>query len=281
MNIEVRNISSSGAIVSWTTSEPCQEDHYHVMYKANWNNNIFAGYIRNSFHYEEKVPRTISKVALEHLAPSTFYYICVSCERITYHQNSHCKMFHTPDQNPLVPRGYLVNPDISVWILVSILLAGFTAVLAFIGLQYLCIHCPVPRWSYRGPYVVEANGLVRWPQDGPAPDQDEGDHQGLPLMEMPRRDLGARVEPKAKAADADAASAADDADADADDADADTDTTDDTDADADEPEANADPDAPDEGAPQREGGGQPGILPHLEESGEEAAPNLRRQALAQ
>lgn len=255
MNIEVRNISSSGAIVSWTANEPCQEDHYHVMYKANWNNNIFAGYIRNSFHYEEKVPRTVSRVALEHLAPSTFYYLCVSCKRITYHQNPYCKMFYTPNQNPLIPRGYLINPHLSVWILLAILLACFTAVLAFIGLQYLCIRCHVPRWSYRGPHVVEANGLVRWPQDGPAPDQDEEDQQGLPLMERPRRDSGAGVEPEAEAADADAAADKDAAAAAAIDAD----------ADSGEAEAKADPDAPDAGAPQREGGGQPGILPHFEE----------------
>lgn len=273
MNIEVRNLSSSGAIVSWTANEPCAEDHYHVMYKANWNNNIFAGYIRNSFHYEEKVPKTVTRVALEHLAPSTFYYLCVSCKRITYHQNPYCKMFYTPDQNPLIPRGYLVNPHVSLWVILAILLAGFTAVLAFVGLQYLCVHCHVPRWSYRGPHAVEANGSVRWPQDGQAPDQDEEDQQGLPLMERPRRDSGAGVEPEAEAAAAAPAAAPaavpdtddpDDADTDTD-TDIDTDTDADTDADAGEDEANADDsDAPDEGAPQKEGGGQPGILPHLE-----------------
>lgn len=281
MNIEVRNLSSSGAIISWTANEPCQEDYYHVMYKANWNTNIFAGYIRNSFHYEEKVPKTVTRVALEHLAPSTFYYLCVSCKRITYHQNPYCKMFYTPDQNPLIPRGYLVSPHVSLWVILAILLAGTTAVLAFIGLQYLCGHCHVPRWSYRGPHAVEANGLVRWPGDGQDPDQDEEDQQGLPLMERPRRDSGAGVEPEAEAADADAAiavapAAVPDTD-DPDDEDAYTDT--DTDADASEDEANADADdsdasdsdapdsdAPDEGAPQKEGGGQqPGILPHLEE----------------
>ncbi|XP_070270620.1 fibronectin type III domain-containing protein 9 [Myotis yumanensis] len=237
MEIEVGNLSSSRAIVSWKPLEPCQEDHYNVMYRANWNN-IFTGYIRNSFHYEEKVPRTVSRVALEHLAPSTFYFLCVSCKKITYPHKHHCTMFYTPDKNPLVPRGYLVNPQLSLWVLLAILLACFTAVLAFICLQYWCIRCHVPRWSYREPHLMEANGLVRWPRDGPAPDLEEEDQQGVPLVEMPRRDSGAGVEPEAEAA-ADAAAAAD--------------------ADAED-----DPDAPDAGAPQREGGGQPGILPHFE-----------------
>lgn len=90
---------------------------------------------------------------------------------------------------------------------------------------------------------MEANGLVRWPRDDPVPDQEEEDQQGLPLVAMPRRDSGAGEEPEAEAA-ADAAAAANaDADADAED----------------------DRGAPNAGAPQREGGGQPGILPHFEE----------------
>lgn len=228
MNIEVRNLSSSSAIISWKPNEPCLEDHYHVMYRASWNN-IFTGYLRNSFHYEEKVPRTVRRALLEHLAPSTFYFLCVSCKKLAYPQSHYCTMFYTPDKDPMVPRGYLLNPQASMWVLVAILLACFTAILTFICLQYWCSRCPAPRSSYREPHVVQANGLVRWPRDGRAADQGEGEQQGLPLVQVPHRDSGAGVEPEAAA----------------------------------KAKANADRDAPDAGAPQREGGGQPGFLPHF------------------
>ncbi|XP_066199573.1 fibronectin type III domain-containing protein 9 [Saccopteryx leptura] len=225
MNIEVGNVSYTGAIISWSSSEPCLEDDYHIMYRPNWNS-IFSGYLRHGFHREEKVPRTISSVALEHLAPSTYYFLCISCKKTVFPYRHYCTMFHTLDRNPLTSGSLVVDPRISLWVLMAILLACFTAVMAFICVQFWCIRCHEPRWAYRAGHMAVANGLVRWPEDAPAAGQREEDQQGLPLAEMPREDSGAGEEPEA--------------------------------------EVEADQDAPNVGVPQRGGGDQPIIQPHFE-----------------
>lgn len=224
MNIEVGNISYTGAIISWSSSEPCLEDYYHIMYRPNWNS-IFSGYLRYSFHHEEKVPRTISSVVLEHLAPSTLYFLCISCKKAAFPYRHYCTMFHTLDKSPLAPGSSLVDPQISLWVLMAILLACFTAVLAFICLQFWCVRCHEPRWSYRAGHMEEANGLVRWPEEAPDLGQREEDLQGLPLVEVPRKNSRDEAELN--------------------------------------PEANQD--APDAGALQRGSGDQPAILPHCGE----------------
>uniref|UniRef100_A0A8D1M7G9 Fibronectin type-III domain-containing protein n=1 Tax=Sus scrofa TaxID=9823 RepID=A0A8D1M7G9_PIG len=229
MNIEVGNVSYTGAIISWSSSEPCLEDYYHIMYRPNWNS-IFSGYLRYSFHHEEKVPRTISSVVLEHLTPSTLYFLCISCKKILFPYRHYCTMFHTLDKSPLAAGSSLVDPQLSLWVLMAILLACFTAVLAFICLQFWCIRCHEPRWSYRAGHMEEANGLVRWPEDAPALGQGEEDLQGLPLVELPRDNSGAAAEAEGQAPLA---------------------------------AAEADQDAPDVGALQREGGELPAnVLPH-------------------
>ncbi|KAB1281201.1 Fibronectin type III domain-containing protein 9 [Camelus dromedarius] len=238
MNIEVGNVSYMGAIISWSSSEPCLEDYYHIMYRPNWNS-IFSGYLRYSFHHEEKVPRTISSVVLEHLTPSTLYFLCISCKKILFPYRHYCTMFHTLDKSPLAAGSSLVDPQISLWVLMAILLACFTAVLAFICLQFWCIRCHEPRWSYRAGHMEEANGLVRWPEEAPALGQGEEDLQGLPLVELPRKNSGAEAEPEAAAADAAAAAAA--------------------------AAPEADQDAPDLDALQREGGDHPVVVPHFGE----------------
>lgn len=230
MNIEVGNVSYTGAIISWSSSEPCLEDYYHIMYRPNWNS-IFSGYLRYSFHHEEKVPRTISSVVLEHLAPSTLYFLCISCKKIAFPYRHYCTMFHTLDKSPLAAGSSLVDPQISLWVLMAILLACFTAVLAFICLQFWCIRCHEPRWSYRAGHMEEANGLVRWPEEAPALGHRDEDVQGLPLEEMPRKNSGVEAEPGAGAQAAAAAAR----------------------------------DAPDVRALQREGGDRPAILPRFGE----------------
>lgn len=47
--------------------------------------------------------------------------------------------------------------------------------------------------------MEEANGLVRWPEEVLALGQREEDLQGLPLVEMPRKDSGAVAELEAEA----------------------------------------------------------------------------------
>lgn len=75
--------------------------------------------------------------------------------------------------------------------------------------------------------MEEANGLVRWPEEAPALGQREEDLQGLPLVELPRKNSGARAEA--------------------------------------EPEAEANQDALDVVALARVGGDQPAILRHYRE----------------
>ncbi|XP_029073158.1 fibronectin type III domain-containing protein 9 [Monodon monoceros] len=226
MNIEVGNVSYTGAIISWSSSEPCLEDYYHITYRPKWNS-IFSGYLRYSFHHEEQVPRTISSVVLEHLTPSTLYFLCISCKMLFPYRH-YCTVFHTLDKSPLAAGSSLVDPQISLWVLMAILLACFTAVLAFICLQFWCIRCHEPRWSYRAGLMEEANGLVRWPEEAPGLGQGEEDLQGLPLVEVPRKNSGADAEPEAAA-------------------------------------AAEEQDAPDVGALKREGGVHPAALPHFGE----------------
>ncbi|XP_036900711.1 fibronectin type III domain-containing protein 9 [Sturnira hondurensis] len=198
MNIEVGNISYTEATVSWSPSEPCLEDYYHIMYRPNWNS-IFSGYLRYSFQHEEKVPNTISTVVLDHLTPSTFYFLCVSCKKITFPYRHYCTMFHTMEKNPLSSGKPLVDPHVSLWVLLAILMACFTAVLAFICLQYWCIRCHEPRWSYRAGQMEEANGGARWPEEARVLGLRDEDQQRLPLVEMPREDSGAGTEPEVEA----------------------------------------------------------------------------------
>lgn len=199
MNIEVGNVSRTGAVISWSSSEPCLEDYYHITYRPN-GNSIFSGYLRSSFHHEEKVPRTISSAVLEHLTPSTLYFLCISCKKILFPYRHYCTMFHTLDKTPLAAGSSLVDPQISLWVLMAILLACFTAVLAFICLQFWCIRCHEPRWSYRAGHMEEANGLVRWPEEAPGLGQGEEGLQGLPLVELPRKNSGEDAGPDAEAA---------------------------------------------------------------------------------
>lgn len=86
--------------------------------------------------------------------------------------------------------------------------------------------------------MEEANGLVRWPEEAPALGQREEDLQGLPLVEMPRKNSGADAEPEAEAEDNQDAAADQDAD---------------------------NEDAPDEGALLGGGGDHPAILPRFGE----------------
>ncbi|XP_048189813.1 fibronectin type III domain-containing protein 9 [Perognathus longimembris pacificus] len=188
MRIAVGHVSPTGAVVSWAPSEPCLEDHYRVVYRPNWNS-LFSGYLRSGFHREERVPRALSSVALERLAPSTLYFLCVGCRRAALPDRRDCTVFHTLDESPPAARGALADPQLSLWVLLAILLACFAAVLAFICLQFWCIRCHEPRWSYRAGHAEEANGLVPWPGRG-----GEGELPGLPLVELPRQGSGAGAE---------------------------------------------------------------------------------------
>ncbi|NXL42526.1 FNDC9 protein, partial [Podilymbus podiceps] len=139
MNIEVHNITYTSATVSWAMSNPCPENYYHVMYRPNWNS-VFAGYLRQNFHREERVPHPLSSLVLHRLTPSTIYVLCITCKN-SYPSSNHCTTFHTLDKTPLVFGGSKHEPTTSVWMVSSLLLLCFIALLAYGCLQFWSARC--------------------------------------------------------------------------------------------------------------------------------------------
>ncbi|XP_012788861.1 fibronectin type III domain-containing protein 9 [Sorex araneus] len=182
MNLEVGNVSCTGALVSWSSSEPCQEDFYHVAYRPSWQS-VFSGSLRHGRQHEEKVPRAAGSLALRHLAPATLYFLCVSCQRADADPHHHCTVFHTLEKKA-PPAPALADPQLSLWVLLAVLLICFAAVMAFVCLQFWCVRYHEPRWAYRAGRAEEANGLVRWPEEGPALRQREEEARELPLADL-------------------------------------------------------------------------------------------------
>lgn len=139
MNIEVHNITYTSATVSWAMSSPCPENYYHVMYRPNWNS-VFAGYLRQNFHREERVPHPLSSLVLHRLTPSTIYVLCITCKN-SYPSSNHCTTFHTLDKIPLVFGGSKHEPTTSMWMVSSLLLLCFLALLAYGCLQFWSARC--------------------------------------------------------------------------------------------------------------------------------------------
>ncbi|XP_010016228.1 PREDICTED: LOW QUALITY PROTEIN: fibronectin type III domain-containing protein 9-like [Nestor notabilis] len=145
MNIEVHNITYTSATVSWAMSNPCPENYYHVMYRPNWNS-IFAGYLRQNFHREERVPHPLSSLVLHRLTPSTIYVLCITCKN-SYPSSNHCTTFHTLNKTPLIFGGSkhdsaaLSMTTTSIWMVSSLLLLCFSALLAYGCLQFWSARC--------------------------------------------------------------------------------------------------------------------------------------------
>lgn len=139
MNIEVHNITYTSATVSWAMNNPCPENYYHVMYRPNWNS-IFAGYLRQNFHREERVPHPLSSLVLHRLTPSTIYVLCITCKK-SYPSGNHCTTFHTLDKTPLVFGSSKHEPTTSMWMVSSLLLLCFIALLAYGCLQFWSARC--------------------------------------------------------------------------------------------------------------------------------------------
>ncbi|XP_067423518.1 fibronectin type III domain-containing protein 9 [Emydura macquarii macquarii] len=139
MNIEVRNVSYTSATVSWSTNSPCPENYYHVMYHPNWNS-IFAGYLRQNFHREDRVPHSLRSLVLHRLTPSTNYILCITCKN-SYPSSNHCTTFRTLDQKPLALRSLKQESVTSVWMVSSLLLLCFTAFLVYGCLQFWSSRC--------------------------------------------------------------------------------------------------------------------------------------------
>ncbi|XP_074865488.1 fibronectin type III domain-containing protein 9 [Carettochelys insculpta] len=139
MNIEIRSVSDTSATVSWTTDNPCPENYYHIMYRPNWNS-VFAGYLSQNFHREERVPHSLSSFVLHRLTPSTVYILCIVCKN-AYPSSNHCTTFHTLKQHPLALRSLKQESATSMWMVSSLLLLCFTAFLVYGCLQFWSLRC--------------------------------------------------------------------------------------------------------------------------------------------
>ncbi|XP_044520407.1 fibronectin type III domain-containing protein 9 [Gracilinanus agilis] len=182
MNIEVKNISYTQATISWSTQESCVKNDYHVVYRPNWNS-IFSGYPRHPFHHEEKVPGTLNSLVLRQLAPSTVYFLCITCKN-SYPSSNHCTLFHTLDRSSKATHGSQLDPGVSLWMVTALLLACFVAILAFFCLQFWCLRCHEPRWSYHSDQQEEVDELVRWAEGVPGLGRREEDLQGFPMTAL-------------------------------------------------------------------------------------------------
>ncbi|KFO87964.1 Fibronectin type III domain-containing protein 9 [Buceros rhinoceros silvestris] len=139
MNIEVHNVTYTSATVSWAMNNPCPENYYHIMYRPNWNS-VFAGYLRQNFHREERVPHPFSSLVLHQLMPSTIYVLCITCKN-SYPSGNHCTTFHTLDKIPLVFGRSKHEANPSMWMVSSLLLLCFIAFLAYGCLQFWSARC--------------------------------------------------------------------------------------------------------------------------------------------
>ncbi|XP_074068628.1 fibronectin type III domain-containing protein 9 [Macrotis lagotis] len=182
MNIEVKNVSYTQATISWSTLEPCLENNYHIMYRPNWNS-IFSGYLRHPFHHEERVPQTLSSLVLRQLAPSTLYFLCITCKN-SYPSSNHCTLFHTLDQSSKTPQGSQIDPGVSLWVVTALLLTCFMAILVFFCLQFWCLRCHEPRWTYHSSQQEEVDDLVRWAEGTLGLGQKEEDLQEFPMTTL-------------------------------------------------------------------------------------------------
>uniref|UniRef100_A0A8D0L5Q0 Fibronectin type III domain containing 9 n=1 Tax=Sphenodon punctatus TaxID=8508 RepID=A0A8D0L5Q0_SPHPU len=139
MNIEVRNVSYTSAIVSWSTDNPCPENYHHVMYRPNWNS-VFAGYLRQNFHHEQRVPHSLSSLVLHRLTPSTVYILCVTCKN-SYPSSNHCTTFQTLDKHPQAFSSSRQESATSIWMVSSLLLLCFMVILIYGCLKFWSSRC--------------------------------------------------------------------------------------------------------------------------------------------
>uniref|UniRef100_A0A8D2LH18 Fibronectin type-III domain-containing protein n=1 Tax=Varanus komodoensis TaxID=61221 RepID=A0A8D2LH18_VARKO len=139
MNIKVHNISHTSATVSWSMDYPCPENYYHVMYRHNWNS-VFAGYLHQNVHYEERDLHSSSSLVLHRLIPSTLYILCVMCKN-SYPSSQHCTTFHTLKKHSPLFGGSKQESTTSMWVVGGLLLFCFVALLLYGFLQLWSWKC--------------------------------------------------------------------------------------------------------------------------------------------
>ncbi|XP_029439482.1 fibronectin type III domain-containing protein 9 [Rhinatrema bivittatum] len=162
MNIQVKNITYSSATITWSPTVQCPEKHYQVMYRPSWNG-IFSGYLRQNFHREERIPRSLSSVALRRLTPATVYILCVACKS-SYPSSDYCTTFQTLDKTQQALGGSGLDSSTSLWVVGCLLLVCFVAILIYGCLQFCCTRCQPGPQQYSTSSERHVSNHQAWPE---------------------------------------------------------------------------------------------------------------------
>ncbi|XP_043556121.1 fibronectin type III domain-containing protein 9 [Chiloscyllium plagiosum] len=133
MEIAIQNVSSTSAIVTWSSTVNCAENFYSIMYHPNWNT-LLSGYPRKNFQKEEKVPISQNWLAIEKLTPLTMYILCITCQPANP-TNEQCTIFSTAPQNAAAVTSRKKDLALGIWLTSSILLLIIAGILL-----YGCLH---------------------------------------------------------------------------------------------------------------------------------------------
>ncbi|XP_048388816.1 fibronectin type III domain-containing protein 9 [Stegostoma tigrinum] len=133
MEITVQNISSTSAIVTWSSTVNCAENFYSIMYHPSWNT-LLSGYPRKNFQKEEKVPVSQNWLAIEKLTPLTMYMLCITCQPASP-TNEQCTIFRTAPQNAAAVTSRKKDLAMGIWLTSSVLLFIIAGILL-----YGCLH---------------------------------------------------------------------------------------------------------------------------------------------
>ncbi|XP_007891030.2 fibronectin type III domain-containing protein 9 [Callorhinchus milii] len=130
MKIEVKNISFTSALVSWSPPQrSCLRNFYQIMYRPNWNR-ILSGISRQNFPREKLVPLSHTSITLKALTPSTQYIFCMACQG-THLSRDQCTTFHTMAKETVVVGGKKLDLAMIVWLTSSTLLIIIVIILLY------------------------------------------------------------------------------------------------------------------------------------------------------
>uniref|UniRef100_UPI00398EF90D fibronectin type III domain-containing protein 9 n=1 Tax=Pristiophorus japonicus TaxID=55135 RepID=UPI00398EF90D len=133
MGIAIQNISSTSAIVTWSSAANCANNFYSIMYYPNWNT-VLSGHSRKNSQKEERVPISQNWLSVEKLTPLTTYILCITCQPANP-TNEQCTIFNTSPQNTAAVTSSRKDLALGIWLTSSILLLIIAGTLL-----YGCLH---------------------------------------------------------------------------------------------------------------------------------------------
>ncbi|XP_069487805.1 fibronectin type III domain-containing protein 9-like [Ambystoma mexicanum] len=140
MNIVVKNITLTSALVAWSTKQfACPDNFYKVLYRTNWNG-VLSSFSRQNFHREEMVPVGHNFLALRKLSPSTSYIICVTCQG-AHPSRDQCTIFQTMAGGAVSPASKKLDLAVVIWLISSALLIIIVMVLLYGCFRMWCRKC--------------------------------------------------------------------------------------------------------------------------------------------